>query len=190
MKTTMIKIKRMTYMTGYHVILLLMLGVMSIVTSCSDDPDSSNYYTFKGEMMGQYLESRPEFSEFTKIVKKAGMMDLFNTYGSYTCFAPTNTAINKYLKTKGITSVDDLSVADCDTLTKSHLVKNLYTIVDMKDGVLTTPNMNKRYIEVSHGVDSASNAVVYLNRDTHILFDAQDDSVENGIMQPVDGVLV
>lgn len=182
-------IKSMIYTIKHNIALILALCVLGVVSSCSDEPDSSNYYTFKGEMMGQYLENRPQFSEFAQIVKKAGMMDLFNTYGSYTCFAPTNDAIDKFLTGKGKTSVDELSVADCDTLTKTHLVNNLYTVVDMKDGVLTTPNMNKRYIEVSHGVDEENNAVVFLNRDTHILFEAQDDSVENGVMQPVDGVM-
>nr|MBP7471487.1 fasciclin domain-containing protein [Prevotella sp.] len=171
------------------VLAMLMFSAALLVTNCSDDVADSNYYTFTGEMMGQYLENRPQFSDFVQIVNKANMMDLFNTYGSYTCFAPTNEAVEKYLQQRGLTSVDQLSKEDCDTLACSHLVKNLYTVTDMKDGVLTTPNMNSRYLDISHGVDSANNAVVFVNEKANIIFALQDDSVENGIMQPVNGVL-
>ena len=169
--------------------LVLCLALLS-TTSCSDDPDSSNYYTFTGEMMSDFLRNHADFSEYAKIVDRAGMMDLLSTYGKYTCFAPTNEAINKYLKSKGLTSVDQLTDADCDTIARSHLVDNMYATSEMSDGTLPTSNMLNRYIEIGHGLDADSNAVVRLNRSANVIFESQDDSVENGIMQPIDGVLL
>lgn len=156
---------------------------------CSDEPDAENYYTFKGEMMGQYLTSRPQFSQYAAIVERAGLMKLLSAYGTYTCFAPTNDAIDTYLKGRGLTSIDQLTKEDCDTIARTHLVNNVFSTANMGDGVLATANMNRRYIEISHGLDLDSNMVVYLNEDAHILYELQDDSVDNGIMQPVNKVL-
>ena len=169
--------------------LLVVVAMLGFVSSCSDEPDSSNFYTFKGEMMSEYLKGHDEFSDFAAIVERAGMMDLLATYGAYTCFPPTNDAVQAYLVKHGKKSIDDLTVADCDTITRTHLVDNLLSTSDMEDGVLNTANMNRRYIEVSHGVDDNENAVVFLNGTSHIIFTMQDDSVENGIMQPITEVL-
>lgn len=163
--------------------------VLMLLTACSDDPTSENYYTFKGEMMSEYLQNNAQFSEFSEIVTRAGLMDQLSAYGAYTCFAPTNAAVDSFLHTKGLSSVDGLTTAECDTMARTHLVSNMYTTSEMGDGVLTTANMNKRYIEVSHGLDADSNSVVILNKTATVIFSMQDDSVENGIMQPINAVL-
>ena len=53
------------------VILLLQIVLASGVFCSCNDVDTSNYYTFTGEMMGEYLESREQFSDFTAILKRA-----------------------------------------------------------------------------------------------------------------------
>ena len=170
-------------------ILLAVCWTAGMSVSCSDEPDTSNFYTFKGEMISDYLNSRPQFSMFKDVVERAGMMDLLSAYGAYTCFPPTNNAFSAYLSERGLSSISQLSDADCDTITRTHLVRNMYATADMANGVIASPNMNRRYIEVSHGLDRDSNAVVYLNRSAHIIFALQDDSVQNGIIQPVNEVL-
>ena len=86
---------------------LLFSSLTGMMSSCSDEPDTSNYYTFTGEMISEYLKSRSEFSDFTRIVERAGMMDLLSAYGSYTCFPPTNEAVAAYLKKHGKNSIED-----------------------------------------------------------------------------------
>ena len=86
-------------------LLLMMLTPSLMLTSCSDEPDSEYFYTFTGEMMSDWLKNRPEYSEFTEIVERAGLMDLLATYGHYTCFAPSNDAVDKYLQNRGFSSV-------------------------------------------------------------------------------------
>lgn len=172
--------------------LMLLMGMWTAsatLTSCSDEPDTANYYTFTGEMVSDYLHNHSDFSEFAGILERAGLMNQMSAYGAYTCFAPTNEAINRYLSKKGLSSISELSDADCDTIARTHLISNMYATSDMNTGVIATPNMNRRYIEVTHGLDNDSNAVVFLNRNSHIIYELQDDSVQNGIMQPVSDVL-
>ena len=80
---------------------------------CSDEPDEMNYYTFKGQMMSDYLLKTEQFSDFATLVNRAGMMDMLSSYGSYTCFAPTNAALQDYIKGKGLRSLRGYGQQDC-----------------------------------------------------------------------------
>ena len=168
------------------------------LTSCSDEPDSEYFYAFTGEMMSDYLKNREQYSEFAAIVEKADLMPLLSTYGKYTCFLPDNDAVEKYLQDRGLKSVNDLTKADCDTIARTHLVNNIYSTFEMTQDRLPNANLLGRYIATSQGVDADSNAVVYLEGLTHIIFEKtypngntvhQNDSVENGIVQPIDMVI-
>lgn len=170
--------------------LLALLGLMvPTLTACSDEPDSDNFYTFTGEMASDFLKNRTEYSEFTEIVNRAGLMDLLSAYGHYTCFVPSNDAINTYLQGRGLSSVSQLSDADCDTIARTHLVNNMYTTMEMTQDRLATSNMLGRYLATSQGFDDDDNAVVFLEGTAHIYYALKDDSVENGIMQPIDMVI-
>ena len=176
---------------GFVGMLLVMLTPTLMLTSCSDEPDSQYFYTFTGEMMSDWLKSseRPQYSEFAEIVERAGLMDLLSTYGHYTCFAPSNEAVDKFLKGRGLSSVSQLSDADCDTIARTHLVSYMYTTYDMIGHKLPTVNMLNRYLATEPGFDNDSNAVIFLEKQAHIYFDLKDDSVENGIVQPIDMVI-
>ncbi len=162
---------------------------MVLPTSCNDDPDSEHYYSFDGQMMSEYLQEREQYSLFSQVVIRADLMDLLSTYGHYTCFCPNDSAMQLFMQAKGWSTIDDLTDADCDTIARTHLVNVMYSTFEMKDGVLATQNMNKRPIEITHGLDNNQNSVVILNGEAIVLFESQNDSVENGIMQPIDKVL-
>lgn len=174
----------------YNILSLLCLLLLALpsLTSCSDEPDAENFYTFTGEMASDFLK-RDNYSEFGKIVERAGMMDMLASYGHFTCFVPDNNAVNTYLHSIGKNSVDDLTTEDCDTLARTHLVNNMYTTIEMGQDRLPTANMLGRYIATSSGLDENGNAVIFLEGLAHIYFELQDDSVENGIMQPIDRVI-
>ena len=166
-----------------------LLTLLPLITACSDEPDSSNFYTFTGEMASDFLKNRSQYSEFTEIVNRAGMMDLLSTYGHFTVFVPSDSAVHTYLKGRGLSSISQLTDADCDTIARTHLVNNMYTTMEMTQDRLATSNMLGRYLATSQGFDQDSNAVVYLQGTAHIIYELRDDSVENGIIQPVDMVI-
>ncbi|MBQ0072963.1 MAG: fasciclin domain-containing protein [Prevotella sp.] len=162
------------------------------LSSCSDAPDAENYYTFKGQMMSQYLKSNSDFSNFAAIVEKAEIMDQLSAYGHFTCFAPTNAAVNKYLDSCGVT-IADLTKDQCDTIARTHLFNVMYSTSDLSssdNGILRSQNMMRRNVSVSHKLDQNGNMVFVLNGNASIIFEHQDDSVENGIVQPVDRMIV
>ena len=75
---------------------LAALGVASF-TSCSEEIDDSNLYTFTGQTVIDYLRSDSTLSDIAKISDRAGMSDRLSAYGTYTCFAPTNEALKVYI---------------------------------------------------------------------------------------------
>lgn len=176
--------------------ILYLLGIFAFVIpsmqSCNDEPDGDNFYSFTGQMMSEYLTANTQYSQFATIVQRAGLMDQLSAYGHYTCFAPTNDAINAYLDKKGKT-METLTDADCDTLARTHLVNVMYSVSEMggenSTSVLPTQNMMRRNLQITHDKDENGNSVVVINGNSMVFFEHQDDSVENGIMQPVNAVI-
>ena len=147
------------------VVALPLLAMGNMATSCSDEPDSENYYTFTGEMASDYLKNRPElFSEFQQILERSGMMGMMATYGTYTCLAPTNEAIDAYLAQHGYTSVADMSKEECDTLSWNHIIQATYFTTDLSDGNIPTANMNDRFLTFSCDSDAnnGGNVMYYI----------------------------
>lgn len=168
----------------------LLLSALVLNVSCSDEPMEDNYYSFTGKMMSQYLTENEDFSEFAQIVTVAGLMDQLATYGNYTCFAPKNSAVDAYLAEKGITFEQLLAdVSRCDTIARTHLVNVGYTVSEMNGDILPTQNMMRRNLQISRDIDENNHSVVIVNNKAKVYFESQDDSVENGFMQPVDAVI-
>lgn len=167
----------------------LMLGLIS----CDDDPGVENYYTAKGDMASTYLINHPErYSQFVEIINKSKLvnLDLLGTYGSYTVFAPTNEAIEAYLAGRGMTSVADLSVTDCDTIAATHIIEQSFFTTDFSDATLPTANMLDRYLTITCDSDTVSGHIdiaYYINVDSKIII--HDDSVENGVVHTMNHVI-
>ena len=196
----------MKYIKNIYTWLVLIVASVSgmAVTSCNDDIPAEKYYTFTGEMMSDYLQSHEEYSKFAAIVKRASqsprginLMDLLSVRGQYTCFAPTNEAVDAYMRYYGYSNVDAIPADICDTLARTHLVNGrAYNTVDFSGtSSLPTVNMNDRYLTVKADsvVDEETGDTIYvtyqLNRSGRIIFALANDSVENGIVQPVDAML-
>jgi len=164
-----------------------------MLVGCSDDPGVENYYTAYGEMANTFLIQRPDrYSEFVEIVKKSNKVniDLLGTYGEYTVFAPTNEAVNLFLASRGLTSIDQLSVEDCDTIAATHIIERSYFTTDFSDATLPTANMLDRYLTITFDsviVDEKINIEFYINNAARIII--HDDSVENGVVHTMDRVI-
>ncbi len=172
----------------YTLCALLGLSSAWTVTSCIDDSIPQDaYYTFTGEMVTDYLQNdtAQRFTEFVDVLQRAELWDLLSTYGTFTCFAPTNDAINDYLAKRDKASVDDLTDAECDTLAWMHLLKVAYFTTDLGDGSLPTTNMNNRYLTLT--CDTVAGEVKYHINSSEMI--VRDDSVENGVMHVVNQVI-
>lgn len=204
------------YFTWLAAVGALAVGALSL-TSCNDDIATDDLYTYKAEMLSDWLRNNEDFSEFAAIVERAGKMDLFSTYGTYTCFAPTNAAVREYLQSRGLNSVDQLSVEDCDTLTCTAVLDRMYFTTELgeelaqagddenanveKTAWLASTNLLGRYLSIeampitveqeeADGTIKEVAATTYrINKTGTIIYALQNDSVENGVVHPVDGLV-
>lgn len=193
---------------------LLVAGSPLLFTSCTENIDESNRYTFTGETIQDYLENRPElYSSFLTILKRAGMSGLLSSYGSYTCLAPTNEAVTAFLKEKdsiywrnvyllehdsitlkefvetGIHSpkLEDLSDSMAIDIARNHLIEKGYLTTDLNEGAFPEMNMNDRYLTISWVADANGATQVKVNNSSTIT--KKDEEVENGVVQTLDKVL-
>lgn len=172
--------------------ILVFLGVPAFLFSCDDDPLPENYYTFTGEMVSDYLNNRSDdFSEFIAVLQRSGVYGMMATYGTYTCLAPTNAAMDEYLRSKGLTSIDQLTKNECDTLAWNHIIDEAaYFTTDLTDGNIPSANMNGRYLTFSCDTDEVNNANVayFINKTSRLI--VRDDSVENGVVHTLNKVII
>lgn len=170
--------------------LLAMSVTLIFQTSCIDEIAPGNYYTFTGETVGGFLENRePDFSSFITILKRANVWSELKTYGTYTCLAPTNEAIQIFLDDKGYSSIDLLTDKECDTIASTHLIDQIYYTTDMVEGSFPSTNRLDRYLTFSCDSDTLnSNKIIYYINKTARMVE-RDDSVQNGVVQIVDRVV-
>lgn len=171
--------KRTHFFRNSIIILQLIL-----VSACVEELKLENYYTFTGETITDYVENREEFSSFSRVLQRTGVNSLLSAYGAYTCFLPTNDAFDLYLRERGKTDVSQLTDEECDTIAYGHIIKLDYMTTDMDNGVVNTPNMNDRYIQIT--IDTLTGEY-FVNRYSKVI--ARDQECENGIVHVVDHVL-
>ena len=182
------------------------LGIAGVsTTSCVDDMDGETFFVFTGEMMSQYLQNHEEFSKFAEIVERSqysergvSIMDLISVYGQYTCFAPTNEAVDLYMQEHHYADVSSIPGDVCDTIARTHLINGIaLTTFDLEDqagnGSISEPNMNERQLRLDtlswYENDELIATTYKLNRAGVINYRACNDTVSNGIVHTIDRVL-
>lgn len=171
-------------------LIAIVLIAMISLGSCIEDQTKKNetFYVFTGEMITDYLQNRSDkYSSFVEILQRAKIFEYLSAYGSYTCFAPTNTAIDAYLTENGLHSISELTDSVCDTIAYNHLIKAAYFTSELNDGVIPTSNMNDRYLTISCDTDAVNTIQYLINKQSQII--VRDDSVENGVVHTINRVL-
>lgn len=199
------------------------LGALTVVmgstfTSCQQEIAEESRFTFTGKLIADYLkEDTARFSNFcqildqAKIGKRAGsMLTTLSTYGSYTCFAPTNEAIENYIKEKydeymesveanrldpsvkitntGITSpyLDELSDSMATVIAKNHIIELGITTIDVGNGAFPKKTMNRRSVMLGWTNDSLGYAVATADG---VEIAEQNIETENGYIHVLKGAL-
>ena len=173
--------------------LYLLLSVVAIFSSsCWDSDNMENLFTLNEEMLGAYLKN-PErsalYSEFALVLDTTNVMGYLNTYGEYTCFAPTNKAMKLFYEDTGVDSYKELSL---DTLRKfvfNHIIEN-FAIESSTFivGRLSALNMANRYLSTNPTIDENGLPVIFVNGESRIL--NRDIEVHNGVIHSIDHVII
>lgn len=169
------------------VLLSLTMFVGGTFTGCQEEVDQSNRFTFTGEVISTHLENNPEkYSHFVEILSKASigvksegtLLKTLSTYGAYTCFAPINEAVEKFVQEQyeiyktsiennakdpdkypiiytGIESpnVSDLTAEKCTEIARNHVIEDEFKTVDFSAGFsLPKTSMSYRTIQTNTAI--------------------------------------
>jgi uncharacterized surface protein with fasciclin (FAS1) repeats len=172
----------------------------SLFTSCKEDIDESNLYTFTGETIEDYLVNRSErFSSFNYILTRIGYDKILAAYGTYTCFAPDNDAVTAYIDSlyddmtnlelphNGMTQrgLEGLTDSLCNDIALFHLLGTEVMSVYMGNGMTVKTILGR---EITTSYDGESNLVA-INRNSLILKDGIDKDLENGVLHEISHVI-
>ena len=172
----------------------------SLFTSCTEDIDESNLYTFTGETIEDYLVNRSNrFSSFNYILSRIGYDKILSAYGTYTCFAPDNDAVNAYVDSlyndmsnpelphNGMTmpGLEGLTDSLCNDIALFHLLGTEVMSVYMGNGMTIKTILGR---EITTSFDATSKQVA-INRNSLILRDGIDQDLENGVLHEINHVI-
>ena len=191
--------KTMNYKKFFSRLLLAAaVPVMLGLASCKEDIDESNLYTFTGETIEDFLANRSDqYSSFNYILSRVGYDKILSAYGTYTCFAPNNKAVQEYIDSlyddtsnkdfehNGMTSrgLEGLSDSLCNDIALYHLLSTEVMGVDLSNG-FTSSTLLGRIISAS--VDTLTSDIKINNFSA---ITTMDNELENGVVHEIDNVL-
>lgn len=189
------------------------LAAMMVLNSCQEQIDEGARFTFVGNTIATYLQSEPECSDFVEILTRGECIGLMKAYGQYTCFAPTNEAIEHFLVEQDsiywasvekneqdpdlykvvetIHSPDstrkptlsDLSDKECGDIARNHILPRMYMCGDLMGNSIPDANMNDR--DLTLALDSLD-GMPLINSTAKVKWETE---VENGVVHVLEGVV-
>lgn len=84
----------------------------------------------------EVLKNDGRFNSYLQLVDSTMYERILKEASFYTVFAPTDSAMNDYLKEQGYASIDEISAAEADTIVAYSLVYNVFEFDELTD-VLT-----------------------------------------------------
>ena len=136
----------------------------------------------------EYLQkdSLQRFTKLVAIIGKAGYNSAMNTYGTYTLFAPTDSAINTWLKQQSLSTIDQVPDSAWQNVLKFHLLEEEVVTSEFNDGKLPSVTMLGQYLIT--GVSNEAGVSSYIvNRQAKVI--QPNVTTGNGIVHVIDHVL-
>ncbi len=171
-------------MKTFKNIVLVFLALM-ILTGCRKE--EYIIATSEDVLMGTYFEQESEtFSGFYEILERSGTVSFLKAYGTYTCFAPTNEAVDAFLQKHGKSSVNDFTPEELKTLVRYHVIVDTINSTRFTDGKLPAPTMYGQYLTAGTFFEEGE-AKIKINKYSEV--EHVDIRVANGIVHSVKTML-
>lgn len=179
---------------------LVFVAGMAFV-SCQDKVDESSMYTFTGKLMSDFFTTEEDMSDFCYLTKKVKLSkysestvyDLLSARGNFTCFAPTNEAVQTYLDSLYNTTNYDITLTPDSTAEFivnncliDHANSSALESTSFIEGTIEQQSFAGRFVTVNFGVVDGR-AAIYIDKFSRII--NSDIKVENGMVHKVETVV-
>jgi uncharacterized surface protein with fasciclin (FAS1) repeats len=164
----------------------LFLSILMLAVSCKKTAIEQS--TTEDVNIVGYLDKNPDsFSLFRQILERTESAAFLNAYGSYTCFAPTNSGVRTYLQKISAASVETADLNTLKDMVRLHLLEDTIYTGSFTDGKLPVITMYGQFLVTSVAFkDGASSYIV--NRQAAVL--KSNVRLGNGVLHEIDNVLL
>lgn len=166
-----------------RIVYLLLAVLVSLPIGCNDPNENSNYAVREGSPAGTWLEENGNFSLWVKLLRRANMFSILNVKTTFTCFVPTDQAVQEFLNTKGYRSVDDIPEAEVLHLVKYHILAGY----EYQTKIMTNGRLGDTMVSGDYLVSKFVGGDIYINNYARIV--NQDIEVLNGYIHVLDKML-
>ena len=147
--------------------LMLMILIM-IFNGCQTDLENGVYPNDSDPMIDEFLSENTSTSDFLQLIDRADLRGMSHAYGTYTCFAPTNLALQSYFNNNNL-SLETISKEEAAYLVKYHFVSDTLSTSDFNESRLDALNMAKQYLSTKTELDSDNNIIIKVNSIANIV---------------------
>ena len=169
---------------------LFLLGLAILPVGCdSDDISEDAMYTFTGQTVASFCAETPELSMYYSLLERSDNVSMLNVYGHYTCFAPTNDAVQAFLDSHE-TTLETIDNELMEKLVYNSLIRSgttTYVTDEFPDGALGQVSMSDRTVNVSYATAEDGTREIWINSQSRII--SADNEVHNGVVHVVDAVI-
>lgn len=171
--------------------LIALAALIAFVSiSCNNDDDDNS--SQQPQTIVTIAKANPNLSSLVAALEKAELAGTLNTSGSYTVFAPTNTAFTAFLTANGYANLNAVPVPALKELLLNHVLSTKVKSTEIVTGYVKT---------LAKGSASASNTIsMYLEKGSGVTINGgvtnggatvttADIEASNGIIHVVDGVI-
>lgn len=128
------------------------------MTACEDPYEKEDFMAYDQQPIGIYLEARPEYASWVKLLRKADMYNSLNISVDYTCFVARNEAVTAYLTkygpANGWYSIDDMTEEEAKNLVNYHIIAGSSYAYVALNGKIPTQTVSGDYLTVKLDSDS------------------------------------
>ena len=152
---------------GFSLFGIMIFGLLATV-SCHTDLENGVYPNESELMIDEFLAENSTLSDFLFLIDKADLRGMSHAYGTYTCFAPTNEALQNYFKSNSKT-MDQLSQEEAADIVKYHFIGDTISTSDFNESRLDAMNMAMHYISTKTEMDNNGQIVIRIDRMSDII---------------------
>ncbi|OXA76194.1 Uncaracterized surface protein containing fasciclin (FAS1) repeats [Flavobacterium aquidurense] len=173
--------------------LIALVALIAFVSiSCNNDDDDDDDSSQQPQTIVSIAKADPNLSSLVAALEKADLVTTLNSSGSYTVFAPTNTAFSAFLTAKGYANLNAVPVPALKEILLNHVLSTKVKSTEIATGYVKT---------LAKGSASTSNTIsMYLEKGSGVAINGgktnggatvttADIQASNGIIHVVDGVI-
>lgn len=159
---------------------LLLLG-LTFLSSCEEDSEGEDL------TIVEFAQANDDFELLVDAVVRADLVDVLNSSGPFTLFAPNDAAFQAYLDNNGFSSIDDIPETTLRMVLTGHVLTGEIISTQLETGYYATFNRSTFsqdvYTDMYVSVDGAEN----INGSVNIV--NPDIDLTNGFIHEIDRVI-